>query len=106
MTVRELYGKLRYVNRKIRVVAGPHGIFGLYLKEPRHPDANPISGLRHIGGITAPNGFCGTAPRKRTVNAWGVDCRGYLDTLKLLHDHGHARSSDLNAAFGTDWRYV
>jgi hypothetical protein len=104
MTVREFAGRLRGLNRKLRVIPGKHGIFGLYLHLPGHPDASPLNGLLHVGGISAPNGFCGVAPRKQYDNEWGVRCRGYLETLRLLVDHKHVKGSDVTRHFDSAWR--
>lgn len=103
MNVRQFAGKLRMLNPKIVVVPGKHGIFGLYLRMPGHPNAAP-NGLLHIGGVSAPGGFVGPCPRKRFVNAWGVECRGYLETLRLLVDHGHATASKVTRVFDSAWR--
>jgi hypothetical protein len=105
MTIRELVGKLRHIDRRFRVIPGPRGIFGVYVKAPRHPDAN-VMGLVHICGLSAPNGFCGSAPDRAFDDKFGMRYRPYLETLRLLFDKGYGKASDYTAAFGSDWRYV
>lgn len=101
MRVKLFEAKLQSINRNFRIVRGSHQIWGLYLKMPRHPDANP-AGLLHVGGITVPDGH--TCMRKPWENAWGIRCRGYLEALRLLVDHKNVKADDVTRYFGSDWR--
>lgn len=103
LTVKEFVRKLRLINPKIRVCPGPNGVWGVYVRMPRHPDANPAGDV-HYGGLSAPEGGCGPIPRKHYFDFRGMRCRGYLETLRILVDKGALDGKILCRYFGHDWR--
>ena len=104
MLVREFANKICAMNRKLVVVPGPFKVFGLYLYQPRHPDAKE-NGLVHVGAISAPAGWLGGCPKKKIVlPTSGMMLRGYLVTLRMLVDKGILPKSSVTSVFGSSWR--
>ena len=90
--------KLRMLNPKIVVVPGKHGIFLACIFGCQTIQTRPLTGSCILAAYRLPV-VSSACPPKRFVNAWGGSARGYLETLRLLVDHGHATASKGDAGF-------
>jgi hypothetical protein len=63
MNGKDFIAKLKRLNPRIRFFEGRGHIAGLYLYMPKHPMANPETGLKHLGGMPSPR-FFGRLPKE------------------------------------------
>ena len=82
MTFRQLENRLRRLNSKFRLIAGPNMLSGVYLHLPRHPDSNPLTGNYHLCGMPSPRRFWSLPKRSFTID--GIAIRGigsFIDNM-------------------------
>ncbi len=72
MTANEFVGKLQAIDARFRFIPGPNFVSGLYLKQPRHPDA-AFNGLRWVGAVPSPRFF------------WQLPEKDFFDEKRQYH---------------------
>lgn len=89
MTFRGLENRLRRLNSKFRLIAGPNMLSGVYLHLPLHPDSNPVTGNYHLCGMPSPRRFWSLPKRSLTID--GMPVRGigsFIDNMVKLKIEG------------------
>lgn len=102
MRVKEFVSKLRLCDSRIRLVPGPNRSSGLYIKQPRHPDANE-QGLRWIGAVQSPSWFWGSMQSKDWFDKDGGYNRGWMTVVGLLVKGGYITKRSAGHVFGWEW---
>jgi hypothetical protein len=95
--------RLLRMNPKFRIVPNGGMAWGLFLKQPRHPDANE-HGLVHLLSIPSPRFYSDSLPAKTIYNEKGnILVRGWMIVLRLLVGQRHLKARQVKALFGTAW---
>jgi hypothetical protein len=81
---KEFVAKLKKLNPRIKFFEGRGHIAGLYLYMPKHPMANPETGLKHLGGMPSPR-FFGRLPKEAFWDdALGGFNKGWTSVVREL----------------------
>ena len=83
------------------MLPGPNKVFGIFKKQPRHPDASP-EGLVWVGVIPSSRWFL-KCPEFDFFDEQGQYHRGWRHCLRLLVGQGHATHNQISRAFGYGW---
>lgn len=105
MRYSELKSKLFAINPKFTIIPNGGMSWGLFLKQPRHPDANE-QGLIHLMGIPSPRFWSENLPKETIRNENGnILVRGWAVVVRLLHAQGYISRRDMVTYFRHDWEY-
>ncbi len=95
--------RLLRMNPKFRIIPNAGMAWGLFLKQPRHPDANE-KGLVHVMSIPSPRFWSDSLPAKTIYNEKGnILVRGWHVVLRILVGQGHLKARQVKPLFGIAW---
>ena len=95
--------RLMRMNPKFKIVPNAGMAWGLFLKQPRHPDANE-QGLVHLMSIPSPRFWSEHLPKETLRNEQGhILVRGWAVIVRLLLSQGHVKRHSVITNFRHDW---
>lgn len=100
MQVSTFIARIKRCNKRIVVNKLPGRVWGIALKQPRHPDANE-HGYVSLFSMTSPSWYGSSSiPDKTLVNADGqIMARGWKVMVQLLVGKGQMKRSQANSLF-------
>lgn len=96
--------KVRAINPKLVFLRFNGPVWGIHLRQPRHPDANE-HGLVHVCSVPSPWWYGPTMPQVNGSDSKGMFVRGWHTILRLLVDKHFLSNAKTRAAFGGRWRW-
>lgn len=95
--------RLLRMNPKFRIIPNAGMAWGLFLKQPRNPDANE-QGLVHLMSIPSPRFWSEHLPKETLKNEQGhILVRGWAVVLRYLVTNGHLSRRKVIDIFRHDW---
>lgn len=95
--------RLMRMNSKFRIIPNAGMAWGLFLKQPRHPDANE-QGLVHVMSIPSPRFWSEHLPKETVKNEQGhIVVRGWAVIVRLLLGQRLVKRHSVLTNFGHDW---
>lgn len=92
------------MNPKFRIVPNAGMAWGLFLKQPRHPDADEKTGLIHVMSIPSPRFWSEHLPKETLYNDKGnILVRGWAVVVRLLLAKQLIKRHSVVSIFGHDW---
>ena len=106
MRYTEFRSKLYAINSKFKIVPNAGMAWGLFLKQPRHPDANE-QGLVHLLSVPSPRFWSEHLPKETVKDEQGhILARGWAVIVRLLVAQGHMTRRDAADYFRFGWETV
>jgi hypothetical protein len=95
--------RLMRMNPKFRIIPNAGMAWGLFLKQPRHPDANE-QGLVHVLSIPSPRFYSDNLPKETIKNEKGhILVRGWAVVVRLLLAKQLVKRHSVITNFRHDW---